>query len=213
VKNLAERTGIPDDPGIYELRIQHYWYGSPEVVYIGHSNRSLYKRIDQYCKNGSHKARWFNRLLRIGFSISMRYRVVHPRDLGTEVEQDGGKEYPDWDRYRTAEELETVYLKNYDYMLNVADNSRSRLELHNFKSRNWVHPRGVHPHLPGPTLGDIESKMLRWQIIWPTLFLLILCIVSLLLLGSSGASPFMFFTLLAISIGLCTLNVGSYYFI
>jgi hypothetical protein len=208
---LAEKTNIPQAPGIYELRIQHYWYGSPEVVYIGHSNRNLRKRINQYCKNGSHKAAWFNRLLSNGFTISMRYRVVHPRDLepGIEAIPKSGKEYPDWDRYRTAEELETVYLKNYDYMLNVADNSRSRLELHHFRDRVNHFLWSAQALEAGPTLDEIESKTFWWQIQWPIFTLLVLCVLHFIL--GTYPSSFIFLTMLSVSFMVCSINLTFRY--
>lgn len=208
LKRLAEKTNIPEAPGIYELRIQHYWYGSAEVVYIGHSNRNLRKRIGQYCKNGSHKAAWFNRLLTDGFTISMRYRVVHPRDLGPGIKAEDGKEYPDWDRYRTAEELETVYLKNYDYMLNVADNSRSRLELYRFYYKDTEFPPGRVLE-NGPTLEEIETKTFWWQIQWPILCFFVLCVLHFVL--GTYPSWFIFLTMLSVSFFVCSINLAFRY--
>ncbi len=180
-------TNIPEEPGLYELRLSDPFYNGNLVVYIGHTKRNLFNRISQYCCNGSHKGYWINRLLRAGFSIEMRYRKVLPRDLG-EAEHEGGKEYPDWDRYRNAEELESVYLKNYDYMLNVSDNCGSRIELFDFlKHRNRVYvPRSINVTREVVRLKDIESDLFRKN----GFCTLLLCSFLLLSLHCIGLIPY-----------------------
>lgn len=195
-KNLSTMIYIPEEPGIYELMIHHSYYNIFEVVYIGHSNRNLRERIDNYCRNGSHKADWLNRLLNAGFSISVRYRVVHSHDLSyCPISKSS-----DWNNYRTAQELETLYLKNYDYILNTADNLRTRMTRHRFYVRSSTRSISDKSEY---TLKIIESRALQWAMFSPMIIVFVISMFNI---------PYIIFLFVVI---LCllraTANVSSSY--
>ncbi|MHA1682706.1 MAG: GIY-YIG nuclease family protein [Promethearchaeota archaeon] len=169
-RNNLKATKIPETPGVYELRIDFPFYNIQEVVYVGHSNRSLFNRINQYCKNGSHKAKWINRLLAAGFSISVRYRVVHSHDVN---DDSISVTYSEDGNFRTAQELEKIYLNRYDYALNVSDNKRSRMENHKLTLKRFMNG---YPTKSKYTLNSIEGRMFRWNVAWPTAPILIVCL-------------------------------------
>ena len=95
--------------GIYEWKAEKPGRRSV-VVYVGSTCRdkpgSLRARINEYCNNGSHKARFINDALLRGYTLLVRVKVATSRE--------------------NAEELENAYLDTYDYAWNIRRNGNTR---------------------------------------------------------------------------------------
>ena len=106
--------------GIYELKVVK---GETEaVVYIGSTHReppvmSLYQRLSEYMKDGSHIKKIIQRALNQGFAIHARW-IKLSQDLCDKKCKENG--------INIAEELENRYLKQFDYAWNTRGNDTRR---------------------------------------------------------------------------------------
>ena len=117
---LANAPGLYYDVGsgygIYEwqARKAESWKETKIVVYIGSTSNarleSLRDRVQEYCRNGSHKADLINDALTNGYELWFRVKSAPDR--------------------QTAEDLENELLDRYDYAWNVRRNGEFRRILH-----------------------------------------------------------------------------------
>ena len=103
---------FPDEArrcGIYEWKAEKPGSRSV-VVYVGCTCRakpgSLRARINEYCRDGSHKALFINDALLRGYTLLVRVKVASSK--------------------KKAEDLENAYLDRYDYAWNIRRNGNTR---------------------------------------------------------------------------------------
>lgn len=96
--------------GIYELAAKRPLLGQHKnrVVYLGSTCKpgTLKGRIQDYCRNGSHKADLINDALRRRYELSFRFKQTRGR------------------RKRNAETMENKLLAKYDYAWNKRKNGK-----------------------------------------------------------------------------------------
>ena len=105
--------------GIYELKVVR---GNTEaVVYIGSTHResgmSLYQRLSEYMKDGSHIRRIIQSALNQGFAIHARWIKLSQELCDKKCKENGNN---------IAEKLENYYLKEFDYAWNQRNNGNRR---------------------------------------------------------------------------------------
>jgi len=111
---------FPKVPGVYEVRFIPPGGKKSDaiVIYLGKaggedSDANLYKRMNQYMNNGSHKKIMYDSLLKGGCKVQVR------------VAKQGI-----WTRFSTGEskvkKVETFFLDRYDYAANVMENENKR---------------------------------------------------------------------------------------
>ncbi|XP_031564973.1 uncharacterized protein LOC116300276 [Actinia tenebrosa] len=108
--NIRGRFRENYDDGIYELGFS--LKGEKiQVVYIGSAHRdgpgSINERIEEYCRNGSHKSALINKAIKDGYTMLVRAKNLR-----------GSKEFV-WDS-------ENKYLKEYNYAWNQRNNGNIR---------------------------------------------------------------------------------------
>lgn len=106
--------------GIYEFKLKEGGYNNA-IVYVGCTCRrrqddSLRQRVNEYLRNGSHKARLINRVLRRGAEIHVRVKPYVCRGAERALNQ----------LQAGAEQLENALLASYDYAWNERGNGEIR---------------------------------------------------------------------------------------
>ncbi|XP_053397375.1 uncharacterized protein LOC128556398 [Mercenaria mercenaria] len=78
-RNTNVRRYIKENCGIYELALGKSRY-ERVAVYLGSTCRSenMFARINEYCRNGSHKSEIIDEALNQGYTIYVRYRQSDP---------------------------------------------------------------------------------------------------------------------------------------
>ena len=94
--------------GIYEWKAQRPGQRKDDVVYVGSTCRdkagSLRDRIQNYCRDGSHKKKLMNKALRSGYELWVRVKPTRTRSK------------------LNAEKMENKLLDKYNYAWNKRNN-------------------------------------------------------------------------------------------
>ncbi len=128
---LAENP-FPKESGVYEMRVVPPKGSAKEavVLYLGKAGgddnaSSLKQRMGQYMNDGSHKAEMLKALVKAGFTVQTRHVTAGPTTRTTTGSD-------------KCKQVETFYLKKYDYIANKLENGDKRLGSVKVKDKNAI---------------------------------------------------------------------------
>ena len=112
-------SAFPDEAeecGIYEWKAKGTLANQPiHVVYVGSTCRgktgALRRRINEYCRNGSHKANLINGALNRGYELWVRVKTSKKKRKKKRKKKED------------AENMENELLEKYNYAWNVRNNA------------------------------------------------------------------------------------------